>query len=95
MRRITEALVKVNSIENQADDVFDMSIERLFETEPDGTRDSTRYAVGYFQMMRDYVFNGRLSGSYGDGSASGSRNVTTPYGGTYSSSASLYRPPGW
>lgn len=35
MRNITEALVKVNSIENQADDVFDMSIERLFATEPD------------------------------------------------------------
>jgi uncharacterized protein Yka (UPF0111/DUF47 family) len=35
MRKITDALVKVNSIENQADDVFDMSIERLFETEPD------------------------------------------------------------
>jgi predicted phosphate transport protein (TIGR00153 family) len=35
MRLITDALVKVNSIENQADDIFDMSIERLFETEPD------------------------------------------------------------
>lgn len=35
MRKITTALVKVNSIENQADDIFDMSIERLFETEPD------------------------------------------------------------
>ena len=35
MRKITDALVKVNSIENQADDIFDMSIERLFETEPD------------------------------------------------------------
>jgi uncharacterized protein len=35
MRNITEALVKVNSIENQADDVFDQSIDRLFETEPD------------------------------------------------------------
>ena len=35
MRKITDALVKVNSIENQADDVFDMSIDRLFETEPD------------------------------------------------------------
>ena len=35
MRNITDALVKVNSIENQADDIFDMSIERLFETEPD------------------------------------------------------------
>ncbi len=35
MRRITDALVKINSIENQADDVFDMSIEHLFATEPD------------------------------------------------------------
>ena len=35
MRTITDALVKVNSIENQADDIFDLSIERLFETEPD------------------------------------------------------------
>ena len=35
MRKITEALVKINSIENQADDIFDMSIERLFATEPD------------------------------------------------------------
>jgi uncharacterized protein len=35
MKRITESLVKVNSYENQADDLFDMSIERLFETEPD------------------------------------------------------------
>src|SRR5215467_6840919 len=35
MRKITDALVKVNSIENQADDIFDMSIDRLFENEPD------------------------------------------------------------
>lgn len=35
MRQLTEALVKVNSIENQADDVFDMSIDRLFEIEQD------------------------------------------------------------
>ena len=35
MRNITEALVKINSIENQADDIFDMSIERLFASEPD------------------------------------------------------------
>ncbi len=35
MRSITEALVKINSIENQADDIFDFSIERLFETEDD------------------------------------------------------------
>jgi uncharacterized protein len=35
MRQITDALVVINSIENQADDIYDMSIERLFETEPD------------------------------------------------------------
>jgi uncharacterized protein len=32
---ITNALVKVNSLENQADDIYDMSIERLFAVEPD------------------------------------------------------------
>ena len=31
MRQITEALVKINSIENQADDIFDMSIERFLQ----------------------------------------------------------------
>jgi uncharacterized protein Yka (UPF0111/DUF47 family) len=35
LRKITDSMVRINSIENQADDVFDMSIERLFETEPD------------------------------------------------------------
>lgn len=35
LRQMTEAMVKVNSIENQADDIFDMSIERLFAEEPD------------------------------------------------------------
>jgi uncharacterized protein len=35
LRQITEALVKINSVENQADDVFDMSIERLFAEEQD------------------------------------------------------------
>lgn len=35
LRKMTEALVKVNSIENQADDVFDMSIDMLFQTEND------------------------------------------------------------
>jgi predicted phosphate transport protein (TIGR00153 family) len=32
---ITNAIVKINSIENQGDDIYDMSIERLFATEPD------------------------------------------------------------
>jgi uncharacterized protein len=35
MRQITDALVSINSIENQADDIYDMSIERLFATESD------------------------------------------------------------
>ncbi|RXK83496.1 DUF47 domain-containing protein [Filimonas effusa] len=35
LRQMTEGMVRVNSIENQADDVFDMSIERLFEHEND------------------------------------------------------------
>ncbi len=35
LRRITDSMVLINSIENQADDIFDMSIERLFESEPD------------------------------------------------------------
>lgn len=35
IRKITDAMVAINSIENQADDVFDVSIEKLFETEPD------------------------------------------------------------
>lgn len=35
LRAITEALVKVNSIENQADDIFDLSIEKLFNQEND------------------------------------------------------------
>jgi uncharacterized protein Yka (UPF0111/DUF47 family) len=35
MRSITESLVRINSLENEADDIFDMSIERLFAVEPD------------------------------------------------------------
>jgi len=32
---MTSALIKINSIENSADDVFDMSIELLFQHEND------------------------------------------------------------
>jgi len=35
MRKITDALVKINSLENQADDIYDLSVERLFDHEPD------------------------------------------------------------
>lgn len=31
LRLITDSLVRINSIENQADDLFDLSIERLFD----------------------------------------------------------------
>lgn len=35
LRLITDALVAINSLENQADDVFNASIEALFANEPD------------------------------------------------------------
>jgi pimeloyl-ACP methyl ester carboxylesterase len=38
----------------------------LFEVKPDGERVSTRFAPGYFRMMRDFARDGRLSGPYGD-----------------------------
>jgi len=38
----------------------------LFETAADGSRTSTRYASGYFKMIRDFARDGRLHGSYGD-----------------------------
>ena len=38
----------------------------LFETAKDGSRLSTRFAPGYFAMLRDYARDGRLEGPYGD-----------------------------
>jgi hypothetical protein len=35
LKIMSEAIIKVNSLENQADDVFDMCIERLFDMETD------------------------------------------------------------
>ena len=35
LREMTNAIVKINSIENQADDVFDMSIDALYNMESD------------------------------------------------------------
>lgn len=35
LRQMTEAMVRINSIENQADDIYDLSIERLFQSEND------------------------------------------------------------
>jgi hypothetical protein len=36
-----------------------------YEIASDDKRVSTRYAPGYFAMMRDFARNGQLSGSYG------------------------------
>jgi len=44
----------------------------LFETGTDGSRVSTRYASGYFSMIRDFARDGKLQGSYGDA------EITTP-----------------
>jgi hypothetical protein len=51
MRQITDALVKINSIENQADDVYDMSIDRLFNTEPDAKEVIKMREI--YQVMED------------------------------------------
>jgi pimeloyl-ACP methyl ester carboxylesterase len=36
-----------------------------FETKPDGERNDTRNAEGYFAMLRDFARDGRLKGRYG------------------------------
>lgn len=54
---------------------------RLFDTEPDGTRDTTRYAPGYFDMIRDFARDGRLTGSYGDAEISRSGMSPVPAAG--------------
>jgi dienelactone hydrolase len=38
----------------------------LFDVTADGSRISTRYAPGYFQLIRDFVRDGQLTGTYGD-----------------------------
>ena len=37
----------------------------VYEVASNGERVSTRYAPGYFAMMRDFARNGQLSGTYG------------------------------
>ncbi|HEX3665491.1 MAG TPA: alpha/beta hydrolase [Rhizomicrobium sp.] len=46
----------------------------LFDTAPNGDRISTRYAAGYFTMMRDFARDGRLRGTYGDAELTRSGN---------------------
>jgi len=48
----------------------------LFETAADGSRASTRYAPGYFAMIRDFARDGRLQGPYGDARLTRSRATT-------------------
>jgi len=50
----------------------------LFETQPDGTRLWTRFAPGYFSMIRDFARDGRLSGSYGDAQISKPGTISSP-----------------
>jgi dienelactone hydrolase len=38
----------------------------LYETKPDGERVVTRNPDGYIAMMRDFILNGRVQGTYGD-----------------------------
>lgn len=51
VRRITDALVRINSIENQADDISDMYIERLFSMEPDAKEIIKKRAI--YQILED------------------------------------------
>ncbi len=45
-----------------------------YEVNPDGTRVSTRYATGYFEMMRDFIRDGYVRGHYGKA------QITRPHG---------------
>jgi hypothetical protein len=39
---------------------------KLFDVAADGERISTRYAPGYFKLIRDFARDGHLTGTYGD-----------------------------
>ena len=54
----------------------------LFETRADGERLSTRYAPGYFALIRDFARNGRLGGGYGDAEITAARRDAAPSVGT-------------
>ncbi|MCW3074168.1 MAG: phosphate transport regulator [Flaviaesturariibacter sp.] len=51
IRRITDSLVRINSIENQADDISDMFIERLFSMEPDAKEIIKKREI--YQVLED------------------------------------------
>jgi uncharacterized protein len=51
VRAITDALVKINSLENEADDISDMQIERLFSMESDAKEIIKKREI--YQVMED------------------------------------------
>ena len=51
MRQITDALVRINSIENEADDISDMFTERLFSLESDAKEIIKKREI--YQVMED------------------------------------------
>ncbi|MBD0285898.1 MAG: DUF47 family protein, partial [Flavisolibacter sp.] len=51
IRRITDALVRINDLENEADDISDMYIERLFSTEQDAKQILMKREL--YQFMED------------------------------------------
>jgi uncharacterized protein len=51
IRQITDALVRINSIENQADDISDLFIERLFSMEPDAKEIIKKREI--YQVLED------------------------------------------
>jgi pimeloyl-ACP methyl ester carboxylesterase len=52
----------------------------LFATDADGSRISTRYAPGYFRMIRDFARDGELRETYGDAQLT-RRHAAVPAGG--------------
>jgi hypothetical protein len=52
----------------------------LYELDTKGERVSTRYAPGYFQMLADFIRDGRLGAAYGEAAITRPRSATAPRG---------------
>ena len=50
----------------------------LFDVSADGTRVSTRYAPGYFKLIRDFARDGQVTGAYGDAELTQPRTHNPP-----------------
>jgi dienelactone hydrolase len=50
----------------------------LFDVSADGTRVSTRYAPGYFKLIRDFARDGQVTGAYGDAELTQRRTHNPP-----------------